>query len=154
MESSLLPTEYTCVSPEETGALGERFARGLKPGSVVALYGGLGAGETCFTKGIAAGLGIAEAVTSPTYTIICEYRANMNGCEVPVYHMDAYRLGGDEDFEGTGAVELLGGRGIAIIEWSERIPRSIPDDAITVKIEISGPQSRVFRICGAEGLCA
>ena len=128
-------------------AFGERFAGGLGPGSVVALYGGLGAGKTCFTKGIARGLGIEETLTSPTYTIVCEYDAGRAG---PLYHMDAYRLGGDEDFESTGAGEFIGGRGITVIEWSERIPRSIPGDAITVRIDITGPQSRVLRIQGPQ----
>jgi len=142
-------TEEACASPGETTALGERLARCLKPGSVVALYGGLGAGKTCFTKGIAGGLGVAEAVTSPTYTIICEYRT---GLGVPLYHIDAYRLSGDEDFESTGAGEFMGHEAITVIEWSERIPGSIPEDAITVEIDITGPQSRVFRIHGPETL--
>ena len=119
---------------------------------MVALYGGLGAGKTCFTKGIARGLGVAETVTSPTYTIICEYRAGLGGAAFPLYHIDAYRLSGDEDFESTGAGEFMGRRGITVIEWSERIPGSIPEDAITVEIDITGPQSRVFRIRGLETL--
>jgi len=145
-------TEATCASPEETGALGERLARGLKPGSVVALYGGLGAGKTCLAKGIARGLGVTEAVTSPTYTIVCEYRAGQGDRAFPLYHIDAYRLNGDEDFEGTGAGEVIGGDGITIIEWSERIPGSIPSDAIIVEIDITGPQSRGFRIRGLGAL--
>jgi len=141
-------TEKVCESPGETMAFGERIARGLKPGSVVALSGGLGAGKTCLAKGIAKGLGITDTLTSPTYTIVCEYVASLGGKAVPMYHIDAYRLGGDEDFESTGAGEFIGGGGIAIVEWSERIPGSIPEDAITVKIDITGPQSRVFRIRG------
>ena len=141
-------TEKTCASPEETMALGEYIASGLKPGSVVALYGGLGAGKTCLAKGIAKGLGVMETLTSPTYTIVCEYAANLNGLTVPLYHIDAYRLSGDEDFENTGAGEFIGTEGITLIEWSERIPRSIPEDAITVKIDITGPQTRIFRIRG------
>jgi len=133
-------------------ALGERLARGLRPGAVVALYGGLGAGKTCFTKGVARGLGVTENVTSPTYTIVCEYAASLDGRSVPMYHIDAYRLNGDGDFENTGAPEFIGSGGIAIVEWSERVPGSIPADAITVKIEITGPQSRVFRIRGPEAL--
>jgi len=117
-----------------------RFARKLAPGSVVALKGGLGAGKTCFVRGIARGLGITENITSPTYTIMNEYPA-----AVPLRHIDAYRLNGDEDFETTGAGEL-DGKGITVIEWSERIPRSIPEDATIVEIEINGPQSRIFRI--------
>ena len=140
------PTEYRSDSPEETYAIGERLARGLGPGAIIALRGGLGAGKTCLVKGIARGLGIAEDITSPTYTIVSEYNACLDGKAVPLYHIDAYRLNGDEDFENTGAGELIGGKGIAIIEWSERIPASIPPDATTVEIEITGPQSRLLRI--------
>ncbi|MDR0456738.1 MAG: tRNA (adenosine(37)-N6)-threonylcarbamoyltransferase complex ATPase subunit type 1 TsaE [Treponema sp.] len=142
-------TEYTTVSPEETRALGERLAGKLSRGSVIALKGGLGAGKTCLVKGIARGLGITESVTSPTYTIISEYNVRLGEQTVPLYHIDAYRLNGDEDFENTGAGELIGGkegRGMGIIEWSERIPRSIPPHAITIEIEITGPQSRLFRV--------
>jgi tRNA threonylcarbamoyladenosine biosynthesis protein TsaE len=141
-----LTTEHRSASPEETEALGESFTHKLKPGSVVALRGGLGAGKTCFTRGIARGLGIIDNVTSPTYTIVCEYSARLNGQTIPLYHIDAYRLNGDEDFDNTGAGELITGEVIAVIEWSERIPRSIPAGAITVEIEITGPQSRIFRV--------
>jgi tRNA threonylcarbamoyladenosine biosynthesis protein TsaE len=134
-------TEYTSHSPEETGAFGERLARKLRPGSVIALRGGLAAGKTCLTGGIARGLGISENVTSPTYTIISEYEGT-----VPLYHIDAYRLNGDEDFANTGAEELMSGKGITVIEWSERIPHSIPPDAIIIEIAITGPQSRLLRI--------
>jgi len=104
------------------------------------MRGGLGAGKTCFIRGIARALGITDTITSPTYTIISEYDARL-------YHLDAYRLSGDEDFENTGAGEIIaGGRGITVIEWSERIPRSIPAGAITVEIEITGSESRVVRI--------
>jgi tRNA threonylcarbamoyladenosine biosynthesis protein TsaE len=126
--------------------LGERFAEKLKKGSVIALKGGLGAGKTCLVKGIARGLGVTESVTSPTYTIVSEYHTRLNGEIVPLYHIDAYRLNGDEDFENTGAGELMGGGGVTVIEWSERIPRSIPPDAIHIDIEITGPQSRLFRV--------
>jgi tRNA threonylcarbamoyladenosine biosynthesis protein TsaE len=138
-------TEHIAASPEETEALGKSFAQKLKPGSVVALKGGLGAGKTCFTKGIARALGITDNVTSPTYTIVSEYRALLNGQTIPFYHIDAYRLHGDEDFDTTGAGELILGEVIAVIAWSERIPRSIPAGAITVEIEITGPQSRLLR---------
>jgi len=139
-------TEYLSASPEETESLGERFAEKLKKGSVIALKGGLGAGKTCLVKGLARGLDITESVTSPTYTIVSEYSARLNGETVPLYHIDAYRLNGDEDFENTGAGELMDGRGIAVIEWSERVPHSIPPDAVTIDIEITGPQNRSFRV--------
>jgi tRNA threonylcarbamoyladenosine biosynthesis protein TsaE len=96
----------------------------------VALRGGLGAGKTYFTKGIAAGLGITDTVTSPTYTIINEYEGKL-----PLYHIDAYRLQGDADFAALGAEEFLYGDGVTVIEWSERIPVSIPADAVFVTIE-------------------
>jgi tRNA threonylcarbamoyladenosine biosynthesis protein TsaE len=136
-------TEYTS-SPEDTEALGGRLACCLKSGSVIALSGGLGAGKTCLVKGIARALGLDENITSPTYTIINEYRLDL----CPLYHIDAYRLNGDEDFASTGAGECFSSGGITIIEWSDRIPGSIPVDAISIEIEISGPQSRIFHLRG------
>jgi tRNA threonylcarbamoyladenosine biosynthesis protein TsaE len=144
-------TEYVSSSPQETEALGKRLAGYLGPGSVIALSGGLGAGKTCLVKGLACALGIGENITSPTYTIINEYRLDsgrLNG--LPLYHIDAYRLNGDEDFDSTGAGDCFSAGGITIIEWSDRIPLSIPPGAASIEIEISGPQSRIFRLRGLE----
>jgi tRNA threonylcarbamoyladenosine biosynthesis protein TsaE len=126
-------SEITVISnsPEETIAAGERLAGFLKPGSVTALRGNLGAGKTCFVKGIARFLGIEEEVTSPTYTIVSEY-----GGKIPLYHIDAYRLNGDDDFAALGGEEIISGGGISVIEWSERIPGSIPSGAVIVELEI------------------
>ncbi len=129
--------EIISSSEEETQACGCNFSKLLKAGSVVALRGGLGAGKTYFTKGVAAGLGVTDTVTSPTYTIISEYEALLpSGEHSPLYHIDAYRLGGDADFEALGGGELLGGAGVSIIEWSERISASIPAGAVVVTIEV------------------
>jgi tRNA threonylcarbamoyladenosine biosynthesis protein TsaE len=140
-------TERVSSSPQETEALGRRLACHLGPGSVIALSGGLGAGKTCLVKGIARALGLDENITSPTYTIINEYRLAGG---LPLYHIDAYRLNGDEDFDSTGAGECFSSGGITIIEWSDRIPLSVPVGAISIEIEISGPQSRIFRLRGLE----
>ncbi|MDR2418499.1 MAG: tRNA (adenosine(37)-N6)-threonylcarbamoyltransferase complex ATPase subunit type 1 TsaE [Treponema sp.] len=118
-------------SPEETIAAGERIAALLRKGSVVALCGGLGAGKTWLTKGIARGLGVTEEVTSPTYTIISEYEGRL-----PFYHIDAYRLRGDDEFATLGADDALYGNGVTVIEWSERVAQSIPDNALTIEISI------------------
>jgi tRNA threonylcarbamoyladenosine biosynthesis protein TsaE len=99
-------------------------------------------------KGIADGLGIKENITSPTYTIINEYQGN----EYPVYHIDAYRLNNDRDFEDTGGVEIINSKGISVIEWSEHIPNSLPDNAVTVSIEITGHSSRLILINGLDNL--
>ncbi len=117
-------------------SIGEKIARGLKKGSIVALRGGLGAGKTCLTKGIARGLGILEEVTSPTYTIISEYSTGNNSPSLPFYHIDAYRLKGDDDFEALGGNECIYGEGISVIEWSERLPLSIPPSAIIIEIAL------------------
>jgi tRNA threonylcarbamoyladenosine biosynthesis protein TsaE len=113
-------------------ALGAEIAAGLGKGNVVALRGCLGAGKTCLAKGIARGLGIREEVTSPTYTIVSEYAAG----SLPFCHIDAYRLGGDDDFQAIGGDEYINGESITVIEWSERIPGSIPPPALVVAISI------------------
>jgi tRNA threonylcarbamoyladenosine biosynthesis protein TsaE len=139
--------EFNSNSPDDTFSLGQRIASFLSEGSVVALQGELGSGKTYLVKGIAKGLGVTENITSPTYTIISEYNSS------PVlYHIDAYRLSGDEDFENSGGRETINSGGISLIEWSERIPKSIPKDAITVNIKITGPCSRLIQIKGLEKL--
>jgi tRNA threonylcarbamoyladenosine biosynthesis protein TsaE len=132
-------------SPEETISIGKRIASSLTEGSVVALVGCLGSGKTCLTKGIALGLGITECITSPTYTIINEYQ---NGSCPTLLHIDAYRLNCDKDFEDIGGDETINRGGISIIEWSERIPESSPENSIKIRIEITSPVSRTIKIKG------
>jgi tRNA threonylcarbamoyladenosine biosynthesis protein TsaE len=98
-------------------------------------------------KGIARNLGIDEEITSPTYTIVSEYRGRL-----PLYHIDAYRLNGDDDFLAMGGEEYLYGDGAALIEWSERIAGSIPPGAAVIEIEITGETRRTLRIRGLKGL--
>jgi tRNA threonylcarbamoyladenosine biosynthesis protein TsaE len=124
-------------------AAGEWLASQISKGAVVALRGGLGAGKTCLTKGIARGLGITEEITSPTYTIISEYEAPF-----PFYHIDAYRLAGDDDFAALGGEEFLDGGGIAVIEWSDRILGSLPKDAVIVDIRLCSGKRRCIEIGG------
>jgi tRNA threonylcarbamoyladenosine biosynthesis protein TsaE len=133
--------ELTTRSPEETVKLGEKLARLLKAGTVIALKGTLGAGKTCLAGGIARGLGVTETVTSPTYTIIREYEGYL-----PFYHIDAYRLSGDGEFESLGAEDLLYGEGVTVIEWSERIPLSIPPDAWEIELSLLEDGGRKIRI--------
>ena len=140
--------EILSNSPEETRDIGERLALSLSKGSVVALKGNLGSGKTCFTAGIALGLGICENVTSPTYTIISEYPGNPSLC-----HIDAYRLKDNRDFEDIGGLEILYSGAVCVIEWSERIYESLPADVITVSFEINGDSSRLIKIEGLKKTC-
>jgi len=119
-------------SVEETEALGERIGTLIQPGTVLAMQGGLGAGKTAFARGIARGLGVAETITSPTYTLVNEYSGTM-----PFYHMDAYRLAGSEEFELLDASAYLYGSGVCLIEWSERVTQALPKDAATVSIAVN-----------------
>ena len=146
------PIEVFTGSPDETFNLGKQICEYLKPGSVIALFGTLGSGKTCLAKGIASGLGITENLTSPTYTIINEYPLCGSGiCAAStLYHIDVYRLKDDRDFEDLGGIEIIGSNGIVIIEWSERIPKSIPSDAIKVHLEIKSAGERVIRITGMD----
>jgi len=140
------PFSFETNSPEETMALGERIAGLLSQGSVVALEGALGSGKTYLTKGIALGLGISENITSPTYTIINEYQNT--ACHL--YHIDAYRLDNDKDFEDIGGVEIINSNSVSVIEWSGRILKSLPEDTITISIEITGQSSRLIKITGVK----
>jgi len=137
---------FNTNSPEETFALGKRIACMLSQGSVVALEGALGSGKTQLVKGIALGLGINENITSPTYTIISEYKSS----DSSLYHIDAYRLNNERDFEDIGGPEVINSNGISVIEWSGRIQKSLPENTITVCIEITGQSSRLIKISGVK----
>lgn len=116
-------------SPEKTIDLGKKIGSFLRAGDIIALRGGLAAGKTTFTKGIARALGIDEEITSPTFTLISVYEGNM-----PLYHMDVYRLEGVDDFYDLGAEEMLYGSGVCVIEWSEKIADGLPEKTITVTL--------------------
>jgi len=139
--------KFVSISPEETFNTGLSLAALLIPGSVVALKGDLGSGKTMLAKGIIKGLGINENITSPTYTIISEYQHSP-----ALYHIDVYRLNNDKDFEDIGGPEIINSGGISIIEWSERIPNSIPANAITISLEITGHSTRKIVINGIKSL--
>ena len=117
-------------SPEETEALGEALGRRLRGGEIVAYYGGLGAGKTAFTRGLARGLDISARVTSPTYTIVNEYL----GGRLPLFHFDMYRLSSADDLFDIGWEDYLQRGGVCAVEWSENVQEAL-EDALTVRIE-------------------
>ena len=115
-------------SPEETEAVGRRLAALLHPGDVIAYYGDLGAGKTAFTRGLAAGLGVTEQVTSPTYTIVNEYLSG----RMPLFHFDMYRLGSADELFDIGWEDYLARGGVCAVEWSENV-----DEAFEAPIRIT-----------------
>lgn len=117
----------------------------MPAGTVIAFRGGLGSGKTTLAKGIARGLGVPDEVTSPTYTLVFEYRGRL-----PLRHVDAYRLAGGTEFEDIGAAELMAPDGICLIEWSENVADALPPEAVTVEIlPGDGPEERILEISGA-----
>lgn len=134
---------YHSNSAEETEKIGYELAKKLKKGSVVSLRGSLGAGKTVLAKGIAREMNIDEAIVSPTFTIVQEY----DGRE-KLYHIDIYRLSGEDEFESMGGEDFLFPDGITLIEWSEKIDSMLPDDTIFVNITINDDLSRTIEIEG------
>ena len=135
--------DFITNSPQETEAIGEKLARILAPGTVLAYRGDLGAGKTAFTRGLARGLGYNEPVTSPTYTIVNEYL----GGRIPLFHFDMYRLRSADDLIDIGWEDYLDRGGICAVEWSENVMEAM-EDPITVTIEKLGEDSRRITIEG------
>lgn len=115
---------------KETFAAGEQLAKQLKPGDVVALYGGLGAGKTAFVSGLAHGLGLSARVSSPTFTIVNEYLG-----KISLFHFDMYRLKNSDELFEIGWEDYLERGGICAVEWSENVKDVFLPDTIKVKIE-------------------
>lgn len=118
-------------SPEETFILGKKIGEAALPGQVYTLNGDLGVGKTVFTQGVAAGLGIKEAVSSPTFTIVQVYEEG----RLPFYHFDVYRIGDIEEMEEIGYDDYFFGQGICLIEWAKLIREILPEKRISVTIE-------------------
>ena len=118
-------------SPEETFELGKKIGEAAKPGQVYTLNGDLGVGKTVFTQGVAAGLGITEPVSSPTFTIVQVYEEGL----LPFYHFDVYRIGDIEEMEEIGYDDYFFGEGICLIEWAELIRDILPEKRIEITIE-------------------
>lgn len=134
-------------SPEETEQLGERLAGLLRPGDVIAYYGDLGAGKTAFTRGIARGLGITEAVTSPTYTIVNEYLCG----KMPLFHFDMYRLESSDELFDIGWEDYLSRGGVCAVEWSEKVDDALePDLRITIRTVPDSPDERRIALEGGD----
>ena len=134
-------------SPEQTEAIGAALAKILTPGTVLAYRGDLGAGKTAFTRGLARGLGYAEPVTSPTYTIVNEYL----GGRLPLFHFDMYRLHSSDDLWDIGWEDYLERGGICAVEWSENVDDAM-ENAVWVTIEKLGGDARRITIEGGENL--
>lgn len=117
--------KYITKNERETEALGEEFAKSLKPGTVVALRGEMGAGKTVFVRGVAKGLGIDARVTSPTYTIVNEYNTTP-----PMFHFDLYRLGSADELFEIGFDDYLARGGICLIEWFENAEDEYSPDIV------------------------
>ena len=137
--------EYITNSPSETEAVGAALAALLEPGAVIAYRGDLGAGKTAFTRGLARGLGVREAVTSPTYTIVNEYL----GGRMPLFHFDMYRLRSSEDLFDIGWDDYLERGGVCAVEWSENVEDAL-EDPIFVTIQKTGEDSRRIIIEGGD----
>lgn len=141
-----MPNEFQFDAANEPDTL--RLARALadvvRPGTVVALHGTLGAGKTRFVQGVALACGIdPREVSSPTFVLAQEYPGERN-----IVHVDAYRLRDEDEFEQLGVAERFGADHLVFIEWGERVTGSLPSQRLDIAIEVTGPESRRFSISG------
>lgn len=118
-------------SPEETFALGQKLGEQAKAGQIYTLNGDLGVGKTVFTQGIARGLGITEAVSSPTFTIVQVYEEG----RLPFYHFDVYRIGDIEEMDEIGYEDYFYGQGLTMVEWANLIEEILPEKYTEIRIE-------------------
>jgi tRNA threonylcarbamoyladenosine biosynthesis protein TsaE len=137
--------EIITCSANETTQLGKCIGEKIREGDILALSGELGSGKTCFTGGLARGLGISDKypITSPTFTLINEYPGR---CKL--YHFDVYRLRGYEDLDDLGYEEYFSGKGVLVIEWAEKIDKIIPGNAFRINFEYIDENERKITIKG------
>lgn len=136
-------------SPEETIQIAEKIGSMLKTGDMIAYKGGLGAGKTTFTRGLAKGLGIGDCVSSPTFALVNEYK----GIDITLYHFDMYRIMTEDGLESTGFFDYPFDENIAVIEWSENISEFLPKNTIYITINNISENDREIIVEGGERFC-
>lgn len=137
---------FTYDAPKETAteALGAALAEVLPDGCVVALVGTLGAGKTRLVQAIAEASGVDRRdVVSPTFVLIHEYEGRR-----PIYHLDAYRLRGEDEFLDLGPDEYFDAGGLTLVEWADRVEGCLPAERVEIRVEVTGAESRRFQIVG------
>ena len=139
-------TEIITNSPLETEKFAEKFAETLTGGEVIAFKGSMGMGKTCFTRGLARGLGFGGQVTSPTFALVNEYI----GGRLPVYHFDMFRIDTWEDLYSCGWFDYIEQGGVMVAEWSENIEEALPDDVITIEISRINDEKRKITVRKAD----
>jgi tRNA threonylcarbamoyladenosine biosynthesis protein TsaE len=138
-----MPIQVVSYSADDTQRVGEQIGRLLSAGDIVCLYGELGTGKTVLAKGLAKGLGVPDqaAVRSPSFVLIQRYPGR-----VPMYHADLYRLSGPADIADIGLRELLGGDGVAVVEWADKLDASLPSERLEISLEHHSEARRVITI--------
>ncbi len=136
---------FQAPSGEATRLAARLLAECVGPGDVLALVGDLGAGKTTFVQGLARGLGVDTVVASPTFTIVSEYRGRL-----PLYHIDLYRLGDEDECWAIGLEEYLWGGGVCAVEWFDRFPDLWPERTLEIALEFVAdrPEARRIRVTG------
>jgi tRNA threonylcarbamoyladenosine biosynthesis protein TsaE len=133
----------TLHNEQDTDRLGAALAEVLPPGAVVALVGTLGAGKTRLVQAVAAALGVPrDAVTSPTFVLVNEYRQG----RLPIFHFDTYRLKDDDEFLALGPEEYFDSAGLTFIEWADRVADLLPHDRLEITLEVTGDTIRQVAI--------
>ncbi|MBN1363918.1 MAG: tRNA (adenosine(37)-N6)-threonylcarbamoyltransferase complex ATPase subunit type 1 TsaE [Syntrophaceae bacterium] len=147
MNRNNVKVKIISVSAQKTWEIARGIGERLKKGDILALSGELGSGKTCFTGGIARGLGVNEKyqITSPTFTIINEYPARYK-----LYHFDIYRIKDHAEFEDLGYEEYFNGEGVVVIEWAEKIAERLPENIFLIKFEYINENKRRIVIEGPE----
>ncbi len=125
-------------SAAQTQRLGARLGDLLRPGDVLCLEGDLGSGKTCFAQGIGRGLGLGDAIHSPTFILANEHR----GGRLPLYHLDVYRVRGADEAIGFGLEDYLSGDGVTVVEWAEKIRAALPDERLWITFRHLGESKR------------
>jgi tRNA threonylcarbamoyladenosine biosynthesis protein TsaE len=138
-----MPMQVVSHSADDTQSVGEQIGRLLSAGDIVCLYGELGTGKTVLAKGLAKGLAVPDqaAVRSPSFVLIHHYHGR-----VPMYHADLYRLSGPADIVDIGLRELLGGDGVAVIEWADKLDASLPSERLEISLAHHSEAMRVITI--------
>ena len=134
--------EIRIRNEEDTKAFGRKLAEELEAGDILALIGDLGTGKTTLTKSVAAGLGVTEDITSPTFNIVNEYHSG----RLPLYHFDVYRLESGADLFEIGGEEYFDAGGVCIIEWADLVAEALPDDTKVIFLEYGAQEGeRIYR---------